>query len=41
VTWHAEWISADGGAIVLALTAVGYASVATVVLPRTRVDDRS
>jgi low temperature requirement protein LtrA len=39
VTWQAEWISADGGAIALALTAAGYAALATVALRRTRVED--
>jgi low temperature requirement protein LtrA len=39
VTWQAAWISADGGAIILALTAVGYSSLATVALRRTRVGD--
>ncbi len=38
VTWQAEWISADGGAVILALTAVGYSSLATVALRRTRVE---
>jgi low temperature requirement protein LtrA len=39
VTWQAEWISADGGAVILALTAVGYSSLATVALRRTRLED--
>ena len=37
VTWQVEWISADGGAVVLACTALGYAAVATLLLRRTHV----
>ncbi len=37
LTWHVEWISADGGAVVLAGTALGYAAVATPILRRTHV----
>jgi low temperature requirement protein LtrA len=37
VTWQLEWISADGGAAILACTALGYAAVATPLLRRTRV----
>jgi hypothetical protein len=32
-----EWISADGGAVILACTTLGYAAVATPLLRRTRV----
>jgi low temperature requirement protein LtrA len=39
VTWQTEWISADGGAVILALTAVGYSSLATVALRRTRLEE--
>ena len=39
VTWQAAWISADGGAVILALTAVGYSSLATVALRRTRLEE--
>jgi low temperature requirement protein LtrA len=39
VTWQTGWISADGGAVLLALTAVGYASLATVALRRTRLEE--
>jgi low temperature requirement protein LtrA len=37
VTWQTGWISADGGALVLALVALGQAAVAAVLLRRTRV----
>ncbi len=37
VTWQVEWISADGGAVILACTALGYAALATPLLRRTRV----
>ncbi len=37
-TWQAEWISADGGAIVLACTALLSAAVATPLLRRTHVE---
>lgn len=37
VTWQLEWISADGGAIVLALTALGSAALAAPILRRTHV----
>jgi low temperature requirement protein LtrA len=37
VTWQLEWISADGGAAILAGTALGYAAVATPILRRTQV----
>jgi low temperature requirement protein LtrA len=39
VTWQAGWISADGGAVILALTAVVYSSLATVALRRTRLQE--
>ena len=32
-------VSADGGAVILALTAVGYSSLATVALRRTRLEE--
>ena len=38
VTWQTGWISADGGAVVLALVAIGQAAVAAVLLRRTRVE---
>ena len=37
VTWQVEWISADGGAVILAGTALGYAALATPLLRRTHV----
>jgi len=37
VTWQTEWISAEGGAIVVACTALGYSALATPILGRTRV----
>jgi low temperature requirement protein LtrA len=37
ITWQVEWISADGGAIILALTALGYAAVATPIQRHTHV----
>ena len=37
VTWQLDWISADGGAAILAGTALGYAAVATPILRRTHV----
>ena len=37
LTWRLEWISADGGAAILAGTALGYAAVATPILRRTHV----
>lgn len=37
-TWRAEWISADGGAIVLACTALLTAAAATPLLRRTQVE---
>jgi hypothetical protein len=40
VTWQVAWISADGAAIALALTAVGYASLAALALRRTHVEER-
>ncbi len=39
VTWQAAWISADGGAVILAVTAVGYSALATVALRRTRLEE--
>jgi len=38
LTWQTGWISADGGALVLALVAVGQAAVAAVLLRRTQVE---
>ncbi len=37
VTWQLEWISADGGAAIVAGTALGVAALETVLLRRTRV----
>jgi low temperature requirement protein LtrA len=37
LTWQTGWISADGGAVVLALVTLGQAAVAAVLLRRTRV----
>jgi low temperature requirement protein LtrA len=38
VTWTTRWISADGGAILLALVALGQSAVAALLLRRTRVE---
>ena len=37
ITWRVEWVSADGGAAILACTALGYAALATRLLRRTHV----
>jgi hypothetical protein len=37
VSWQTGWISADGGALVLALVSLGQAGVAAVLRRRTRV----
>jgi low temperature requirement protein LtrA len=41
LTWQTGWISADGGAIVLAVVTIGQAAVAAVLLRRTRVEPTS
>lgn len=37
VTWQVEWISADGGAVIVACVALGTAGLQTLLLRRTRV----
>jgi low temperature requirement protein LtrA len=37
LTWQTRWISADGGALLLALVTLGQAAIAAVLLRRTRV----
>ena len=39
VTWQLEWISADGGAAIVACTALGTAALQTLLLRRSRVED--
>ena len=41
VTWQLEWISADGGAVILACTALGHAALAALARRRTRVETGS